>query len=71
MGEVDSPDMSCATWRRSSRSGQNGNCVEIAQVAGIVAVRDSQNVDASPILLPPAGWRALLANVHAGQYDFS
>lgn len=68
---MDSPDMSCAIWRRSTRSGQNGNCVEIAQVAGIVAVRDSKNVGTPPILLPHAGWRALLANVDAGHYDLS
>ncbi|GAA1588269.1 hypothetical protein GCM10009678_83340 [Actinomadura kijaniata] len=38
-------------WRKSSRSaGQGGNCVELANVPGVVAVRDSKSPD-GPVLL--------------------
>ena len=48
-------DLSNATWRKASRSGENGgNCVELADVAGaagaVVAVRDSKD-PAGPVLL--------------------
>lgn len=35
-------DLGHAEWRKSSRSG-GGDCVEIARVPGLVAVRDSKH----------------------------
>ncbi len=46
-------DLSNATWRKASRSGENGgNCVELAKAAdaSVVAVRDSKDPD-GPVLL--------------------
>ncbi|MCP9951770.1 DUF397 domain-containing protein [Actinomadura madurae] len=44
-------DLMNAKWRKSSRSGENGgDCVELAKVAGAVAVRDSKDPH-GPILL--------------------
>ena len=43
MSEID---LSRAEWRKSSYSGQDGNCVEVASnLLGLVAVRDSKQPD--------------------------
>ncbi|MFC7729662.1 DUF397 domain-containing protein [Actinomadura keratinilytica] len=37
-------DLSAASWRKSSRSGgQGGECVEVAALASVMAVRDSKD----------------------------
>ena len=53
-------DLSCAQWHKSSYSGQNGNCVEVARnLPALVAVRDSKAPDAPE----PAGLPRDLASV--------
>ncbi|MFB9233995.1 DUF397 domain-containing protein [Plantactinospora siamensis] len=43
-------DLSLARWRKSTRSGSTGNCVEVADnLPGLVAVRDSKD-PAGPVL---------------------
>lgn len=36
-------DLSRAQWRKSSYSGNSGNCVEVADLGHDVAVRDSKD----------------------------
>ncbi|MFF4413461.1 DUF397 domain-containing protein [Streptosporangium sp. NPDC001559] len=44
-----SPDLSSAEFHKSSLSGANGQCVEVATgLPGLVAVRDSKNPSAPP-----------------------
>lgn len=51
-----------ASWRKSTHSGYNGNCVEAGHGPCVVGVRDSQLGDRSPVLEFSAGtWAAFVA----------
>ena len=51
-------DLSRAEWRKSSYSGQDGNCVEVARnLPGLVAVRDSKEPDGATLVISQAAWR--------------
>ena len=56
--------MTMVRWRKSSRSAQEANCVEISHT--LEALRDSKN-PAGPMLR--VGVRNLLAAVRAGRLD--
>lgn len=59
---MSTPDPA-VTWRTSSYSGVNGNCVEVAPAAGTVLVRDT-NDRAGPILaVPTPAWHAFVTHL--------
>jgi hypothetical protein len=52
-------DLSRAAWRTSTRSGGNGNCVEVAaNLPGVVAVRDSKDRTGPVLIFGHADWKA-------------
>ena len=52
-----------ASWR-VSRSCDGGACAMVGHGPGVVAIRDSQLGDASPVLeVSPAAWRAFTARL--------
>jgi len=53
-------------FRKSSYSKTN-NCVEVADLPGGAAVRDSQHPEAGHLMFPAAEWCALLGDVRAGR----
>jgi Domain of unknown function (DUF397) len=62
-------DLSHAIWRKSSRSNGNGNeCVEVAFVDEVVALRDSKNPDGAALLFDQGGWTAFLHAAKTGKF---
>jgi hypothetical protein len=53
---MPAPDLSTPQWRKSSRSSDQPNCVEVAITAGAVAVRDSKHPTGSALFIPPLTW---------------
>lgn len=47
-------------WKKSSYSGYNGDCVEVAEAADVILVRDSKARDGAKLEFTPAEWRAFL-----------
>jgi len=68
---VNGPDLSRAQWRKSSRSGGNGACVEVAHASAVVAVRDSKDPGGPKLILTPAQWQAFAAGVKNGEFDLA
>jgi hypothetical protein len=53
-------------WRKSSYSNPSGNCVEAAELAGGVALRDSRFPDGPALRFSGATWGAFLRGVKDG-----
>jgi len=56
-------DLSCAPWRKSSYSGNSGNCVEVVLLHGLVAVRDSKDEEGSVLLVTTDAWAHFIAGI--------
>lgn len=56
-------DLSHVAWRKSRRSGSGENCVELARVPGVVAVRDSKNPGGPPLVFDPATMGAFISAI--------
>ncbi len=58
------------TWRKSTASNYQGNCVEVAVLAdGGVAVRNSRFPDGPRITYTRAEMAAFVQGVQAGEFD--
>jgi hypothetical protein len=56
-------------WRKSSHSGNTGNCVEVADAWHAVAVRDSKDPSGPRLAFAPHQWQAFALEVKAGQHS--
>jgi hypothetical protein len=62
-------DRADATWRRSSYSGGQGNCVEVADTPAAIGVRDSKDPAGPVLVFTRTGWQAFVTRVKAGDFD--
>ncbi|MER7701853.1 DUF397 domain-containing protein [Kitasatospora sp. NPDC097605] len=63
------PDLSNASWFKSSYSNNGGECVEVsASFPGAVPVRDSKDPEGPALVFPASAWRAFVAGVQAGEF---
>ncbi|MET8629116.1 DUF397 domain-containing protein [Kitasatospora sp. NPDC004669] len=63
-------DLSGARWRKSTFSGQGGECIEVADgFPGIVPVRDSKDPNGPALILSVASWQSFVTAVRTGEFD--
>ena len=58
-------------WRKSTRSGAAGHCVEVAGTPATVYVRDSKDIGGPVLDFAVPGWADFIAGVRAGEFDRS
>jgi hypothetical protein len=55
-------------WRKSTRSGDNGQCVEVRNTSGTVQVRDSKDKTGPVLTVTPDEWSAFIGGVRDGEF---
>jgi hypothetical protein len=65
--------MESVKWFKSTRSGNNGACVEVARLGdGTIGVRDTKAQGQGPILtFTRAEWDAFISGAKDGEFDLS
>jgi hypothetical protein len=60
-------------WRKSSFSGNGGDCVEVGQLHdGAIAVRDTKDHNRGPVQrFTRAQWEAFTTGIRVGEFDLN
>jgi hypothetical protein len=58
-----------AHWQKSSLSEPQPNCVELAEVGGVIGLRDSKRPDHAILQFNKSEIAAFVAAVKAGEFD--
>jgi hypothetical protein len=61
-------ELAGAEWRKSTKSGNNGGCVEFAKIGAFVAIRDSRNPDRAPLIFDAKEWDCFLDGAAKGEF---
>ncbi len=56
-------------WRKATYSIANGDCAEVASVAGSVIVRDTKDPYELVLSYPSDSWRLFIKRAQQGAYD--
>lgn len=62
-------DLSRVTWRKSTRSGSSGACIEVATPLPVVMVRDSKDRQGPVISFSAGQWAGFVQGIKAGWFD--
>jgi len=57
-------------WRQSSQRCGTGACVQVAKLGDEYLVRDSKNPQTAPFAFSAQEWRAFVAGVRRGDFEF-
>jgi hypothetical protein len=57
-----------SAWRKASRCA-GGECVEVGQRAGVIALRDSTQPGGTVLECAASEWRSLVTHIKAGAFD--
>jgi len=63
-------DLTNAVWEKSTFSSGGSNCLEVAHIDGVVALRDSKDVgnpNASVLILSAADWAIARKGIQNGE----
>ena len=63
--------MTKGIWRKATKSGDNGACVEIRDRGEAIDVRDSKNPTGAVLSFTPDEWSAFLDGARKGEFDQS
>jgi hypothetical protein len=63
------PETNALHWFKSSRSAQNGACVEVAFTPDTVALRDSKDPSGPILQFGAEAWREFVGSVRSGTFD--
>jgi hypothetical protein len=66
---VTEPEHTGLVWHKSSASGGQGDCVEVAVGAQSVYVRHSRHAEDRPLAFRYEEWAAFLTGVRNGEFE--
>ena len=57
------------TWRTSTRSGDNGQCVEVRRVDDTIEIRDTKDRSGPTLRFTLGEWAAFTGGTKDGEFD--
>jgi Domain of unknown function (DUF397) len=61
--EMRSVDLHNQSWRKSSFSAADENCIEVGELDGFIGVRDSKDVSQPSLSFTSAQWQAFVGGI--------
>ncbi|GAA3677470.1 DUF397 domain-containing protein [Nonomuraea antimicrobica] len=71
MDKLTNELLKSAEWRKATRSGDSGDCLEVAHLRdGRVGLRDSERPDLPAYVVSSSVWAAFIDGAKKGEFDF-